>query len=153
MSIFSLRANRTMKLNLLHNVIHDVIILMMSCYRSNPPEVFLGKRVLKICSKFTREHPCWIAISIKLLCNFIEITLRHGCSPINLLHIFRTLFSWEQLRRAASDPNPILIENYFKDGTKRTNQNQIILIKSSLWRCANDATSVQPFEELFETNI
>ena len=26
---------------------------------------------------------------------FIEInfTLRHGCSPVNLLHIFRTLFS------------------------------------------------------------
>ena len=30
--------------------------------------------------------------SIKLLCNFIEIALRHGCSPINLLHIFRTRF-------------------------------------------------------------
>ena len=27
-----------------------------------------------------------------LLCNFIEITLRHGCSPISLLHIFRTPF-------------------------------------------------------------
>ena len=23
-------------------------------------------------------------------CNFIEIVLRHGCSPVNLLHIFRT---------------------------------------------------------------
>ena len=28
----------------------------------------------------------------KLLCNFIEITLQHGCSPGNLLHIFRTPF-------------------------------------------------------------
>ena len=28
----------------------------------------------------------------KLLCNFIGITLRHGCSPVNLLHIFRTFF-------------------------------------------------------------
>ena len=28
-----------------------------------------------------------------LLCNFIEITLRHGCSPVNLLHIFRTPFT------------------------------------------------------------
>ena len=27
-----------------------------------------------------------------LLCNFIEITLRHGCSPGHLLHIFRTHF-------------------------------------------------------------
>ena len=25
--------------------------------RSSPPEVFLGKGVLKICSKFTEEHP------------------------------------------------------------------------------------------------
>ena len=31
-------------------------------------------------------------ISIKLLCNFIEITLRHGFSPVNLLHIFRKPF-------------------------------------------------------------
>ena len=27
---------------------------------------------------------------IKLLCNFIEIALQHGCSPVNLPHIFRT---------------------------------------------------------------
>ena len=27
-----------------------------------------------------------------LLCNFIEITLRRGCSPVDLLHIFRTSF-------------------------------------------------------------
>ena len=31
-------------------------------------------------------------ISIKLPRNFIEITLRHGCSPVKLLHIFRTPF-------------------------------------------------------------
>ena len=37
-------------------------------------------------------------------CNFIEIVFRHGCSPVNSLHIFRTPFprnTW----RAASDPN------------------------------------------------
>ena len=27
-----------------------------------------------------------------LLCNFVETTLRHGCSPVNLLYIFRTPF-------------------------------------------------------------
>ena len=37
------------------------------------PEMFLGKGVLK-----------------KLPCNFIEITLQHGCSPVHLLHLFRT---------------------------------------------------------------
>ena len=56
------------------------------------PEVFLGKGALKICSRFTGEHPCRSAISIKLLCNFIEIALRHGSSPVNLLHIFRVPF-------------------------------------------------------------
>ena len=28
----------------------------------------------------------------KLLCSFIEITLPYGCSPVNLLHIFKTPF-------------------------------------------------------------
>ena len=59
-------------------------------FRSSHPEVFLVKGILKICSKFTGEHLCRSAISIKLLCNFIEIALRHGCSTVNLLHIFRT---------------------------------------------------------------
>ena len=31
-------------------------------------------------------------ISTKIQNNFIEITLQHGCSPVNLLHIFRTPF-------------------------------------------------------------
>ena len=43
-------------------------------FRSSGPEVFLGKGVLKICSKFTGDRPCESAISIKLL------------------HIFRTTF-------------------------------------------------------------
>ena len=61
--------------------------------RNSRSEAFLVKFVLKICNKFTGEHPCRSVISIKLLCNFIEIALRHGCSPVNLLHIFRTPFS------------------------------------------------------------
>ena len=32
------------------------------------------------------------AISLRLQNNFIEMALQHGCSPLNLLHIFRTLF-------------------------------------------------------------
>ena len=53
---------------------------------------FYVKDVLKICSKFTGEYPFRSVISTKMLCNFIEITVRHGCSPVNLLHIFRTSF-------------------------------------------------------------
>ena len=40
----------------------------------------------------TDEHPCRSVIFIMLLCNFIEITRRHGCSPVKLLLIFRTPF-------------------------------------------------------------
>ena len=75
------------------NLLQDNLLKMCSRnYRSNHSEVFLGKSVLKIGSKFTGEHPCQWVISIKLLCNFIEIALWHGCSPLNLLQIFRTPF-------------------------------------------------------------
>ena len=52
----------------------------------------LIRGVLKVCSKFTGEHSCLSVISINLQSNFIEITLRHQCSPVNLLHVFRTPF-------------------------------------------------------------
>ena len=61
-------------------------------FRSSPPGVFLGKNVLKVCSKFTGKHPCWSVISIKLFCNFIEIAFWHWSSPVTLLHISRTYF-------------------------------------------------------------
>ena len=61
--------------------------------RSSPSEQFLGKGIQKICSKFTGEHPCRSGMSIKLHCSFLEIALRHGCFPVNMLHIFRTRFS------------------------------------------------------------
>ena len=60
--------------------------------RSSPPEVFLGKGVLTICSKFTGEHPYQSVISIKLQSNFIKITLRYRCSPVHLLDVLRTTF-------------------------------------------------------------
>ena len=69
-----------------------LVFLFKKLFRSSQTEVFLRKGVLKICSKFTGEHPCQSVISIKLQSNFIEITLRHGCSTVNLLHTFRTPF-------------------------------------------------------------
>ena len=60
--------------------------------QKQPSRSVLRKRFLKICSKFTGEHPCQSAISINMLSNFIEVVLWHGCSPVNLLHIFRTPF-------------------------------------------------------------
>ena len=78
--------------------------------RSSPTEVFIGKGVLKMYRrtyKFIGEHPCRGVISIKLLCNFIEIAVRHGCSPVNLKHILRTPFpkntpGWLLLERKSS---------------------------------------------------
>ena len=64
-----------------------LVIAEHAVFRSSHPEVFLWKGVLKICSKFTGEHPCQSAISIKF-----QIALRYGCSPVNLLHIFTTSF-------------------------------------------------------------
>ena len=64
-------------------------------YRSSPPEVFLGKVVLKICRKFEKKITIlpWCFIEIILGMGVLYwITLRHGCSPINLLHIFSTPF-------------------------------------------------------------
>ena len=53
--------------------------------------MFLRKSVLKICSKVTGEHPCRSDFN-KVVSNFIEIALQHGCSPVNLLHIFKKPF-------------------------------------------------------------
>ena len=39
---------------------------LLKNYKSNPPELFLDKSVMKICSKITGEHPCLSVISKKL---------------------------------------------------------------------------------------
>ena len=61
-------------------------------FRSSSLVVFLGKGVLIICSKFRGENPYRNVVSIKLQSNFIEITLRHGSYPVNLVHFIRTTF-------------------------------------------------------------
>ena len=60
--------------------------------RNTHQEEFLGRGVLKLCNRFTGEHRCRSAISMKLQSNCIEITLWYGCSPVNFLHNFRTSF-------------------------------------------------------------
>ena len=60
--------------------------------QKQPPRDVLGKRCSEKCSNFTEDYPCQSAISIKLLCKFIEIALRYGCFPVNLLHFFITPF-------------------------------------------------------------
>ena len=62
----------------------------LSCLQMQPLRGVLRKRCLKTWSKFTGEYPCRSLISIKLRWTFIEIVLRNECSPVNLLHVFRT---------------------------------------------------------------
>ena len=50
----------------LATVIH-LFLRSFESYRSSHSEVFQGKGVIKICCKFTGEHPCRRVISLKLL--------------------------------------------------------------------------------------
>ena len=45
---------------------------------SSHPKVFLGKGILKICSKFTGEHPCQSESSIQLLATLLKYHLSMG---------------------------------------------------------------------------
>ena len=52
--------------------------------KRQPSRGVLSKKCSENMQKMYRRAP--------MLCKFIEITLQHGCSTVNLLHIFRTLF-------------------------------------------------------------
>ena len=74
------------------NLIRTFIEMLNETFQKQPPGGVLKKRWSEICSKFKGEDSLQRVIPKKLLCNFLEIALWHGCSPLNLLHIFRTAF-------------------------------------------------------------
>ena len=55
--------------------------------------MFVNKHFADIRWAYPKRWKVLFFLLGKLLCNFIEIALRHGCSPVNSLHIFRKLFS------------------------------------------------------------
>ena len=67
-------------------------IFTFETVEKQPSRRVLRKRCSENMHKFTGEHPFQSVISIKLQRNFTKIALRHGCSPVNLLHILRTPF-------------------------------------------------------------
>ena len=88
----------------------------------------LSRGVLKIYSEFKGEHPYQSESLIKLQSNFIETALRHGCSLVNLLHIFRTPLlkntsGWLLLYilRKALDLDDLLENDIFKTEFKSWN--------------------------------
>ena len=90
-------------------------------YKSIPPEVFIEKGILKICRKFTGEHLRQSVIS-KLESIFIGITLRHGCTPINLLHISDHLFT-EHRRTTAFNFNNCTFKPLLKTSSLAKNSS------------------------------
>ena len=60
--------------------------------QKQPPSGVPRKRCSENIQQIYKRHPCRSAILITLQSNFIEIALRHGCSPLNLLYIFRRPF-------------------------------------------------------------
>ena len=61
--------------------------------QKQPSRVVLIKSCSENMQQIYMKTPCRSVISIKFQSNFIEITLRDGCSTVNLLHISRTTFS------------------------------------------------------------
>ena len=68
------------------------MVAFLARIQKQPSRGVLRKRNSENMQQIYREHPCRSVISIKLQSNFNEITLRHGCSLVNLLHIFRVPF-------------------------------------------------------------
>ena len=74
----------------------------VSITRISHLEVFLGKGVLEICSKFTGEHPCRSVISVKLQSSFIfekqafrkAMSLSQKTFKSNYRCILSYIFSW-----------------------------------------------------------
>ena len=88
--LLSLRqsAQKTAKI-LIECIITFEVIFKSAVFRSSHPEVFLPKRCSKNMQQIYRRTP---TPKCDFNSNFIEITLRHGYSPVNFLHIFRTPF-------------------------------------------------------------
>ena len=65
-------------------------ILIISFSQDNPEAAIQRCSVEKMFWKYAADLQ--ENTPTKLLCNFIEIALPYGCSPVNLLHIFRKTF-------------------------------------------------------------
>ena len=68
--------------------------------------------------------------AIQMFCNFIEITLRHGCSPVKLLHILRTSF----LKNAAASANNYRLYVKFSTHMINSTREKIMFICTNCFR-------------------
>ena len=98
-------------------------------FRSSRSEVFLRKGVLKMCFKFTGEHPSQSAISIKLQSSFFwnhTLAWVFSCkfagyfqNTVNNYERIRTrkLYSWKDDRHQGWTGNKFYLTNTFRQRT------------------------------------
>ena len=77
------------------------------CPLKQPSRIVPRKRCSENILQLTGEHPCPSLISIKLQSS--KIALRHGCSPVNLQHIFRKPFCKNTCRGLLLFPGKIIL--------------------------------------------
>ena len=87
-------------------IFHQIWITLSILSQKQSSRGFHKKRCSENVQQISRRTPMPHVISINLLCNFIEIALRHGCFPVHLLHFFRTPFprntsEWSNSRQDA----------------------------------------------------
>ena len=70
-----------------------VISHPLRCFTILFPMTNIGFSLFVLWSRLFFEGHNYYPMVLQLRSNFIEITLRYGCSPVNLLHIFRTPFT------------------------------------------------------------
>ena len=95
-----------------------------STLRSSRPEVFQQKGVLKICRKFTGDHPCQTVILIKLLSNLLKSHSAWVFSCKFAAYFQNTLFS-EYLWTAASVLWKVFLTRSFRHFFKRKSMTLI----------------------------
>ena len=94
----------------------------------------LRKRCSENCTKFKENTYA----EVWLLYNFIEIAPRHGCSRVNLLYIFRTLFPKKTYGGLLLE-----IERLFHDDSKDINRQRNIVRKLTI--CKMNQGIYNPF--------
>ena len=78
-----------------HSVYHSSVFFIIdeeTLFQKQSSRGVLGKKCSEDMQQIYRRVPMPKCDFSEVACNFIKITLRHGCSPVNLLHIFRTPF-------------------------------------------------------------
>ena len=127
---------------------------MITLWQKQPFRGVLGKRCSENIQQIYRRTP--------ILCNFIEIALRHRCSPVDLLHIFRTPFQqntseWLLLIMTTKSSKPITTLSHRSICISWDSSSRFIeifwlphdLIIAKFEACVFDNTSLKFFHSYF----